>query len=220
MSAASFYRRFVPQGGLCFDVGANVGERTAIFVDLGARVVAVEPQPDCVEALRARFGESVEIVPAGLGSEPGEAELLVASYHTISSLSAGWVAAVQRSGRFSDFSWDERRRIPLTTLDALIERFGVPDFAKIDVEGYELEVLRGLSRSLPALSFEFTFELLEERLQAVERLARLGMTRFNFSIGESMTLAFDEWLTADAMVRYLMSTPHDAQFFGDVYAVA
>lgn len=97
--ALRLYRRFLAEGDLCFDVGANVGDRTELFLALGARVVAVEPQSACVEALARRFGSRIELVPAALGPRPGEAELLVASYHTLSSLSSEWVAAVQASGR-------------------------------------------------------------------------------------------------------------------------
>lgn len=213
-----FYRALVPPAGLCFDIGANVGERTDLFVALGARVVAVEPQASCAAMLRRRFGGRIHLVEAALGPAPGEAELLVASYHTLSSLSPEWVEAVQESGRFADFAWDEREVVRMTTLDDLIREFGVPDFCKIDVEGYELEVVRGLSRPVPALAFEFTFERLDSRLAAVEHLASLGMTRFNFSYGESLRFALDDWAGVDEMFRFLDSTPRSIDTFGDVYA--
>jgi FkbM family methyltransferase len=218
--ARRFYRRFVPPGGLCFDVGANEGDRSALFLALGARVVAVEPQPSCIDALRRRFGASIELVEAALGPELGDAQLLVASYHTLSSLSPEWVEAVRASGRFAEFEWGDRVVVPVTTLDELIARFGVPDFCKIDVEGFELEVVRGLTRPIPALSFEFTFERIESRLEAVAHLDRLGMSRFNFSNGESFALALETWLDRDAIQAFLQSLPRRVDVFGDVYARA
>jgi FkbM family methyltransferase len=216
--ALTFYRRFVPNGGLAFDVGANLGDRTDLLLALGAGVVAVEPQAALADALRRRFGDRIELVEAALGPEPGEAELLLASYHTLASLSPDWVDAVRASGRFAEFTWDEKVVVPMTTLDDLIARFGVPDFCKIDVEGFELEVLRGLSRPVPTLSFEFTFEQLESRLEAVRHLGGLGMTRFNFSMGESLELALGEWLDASGIEAYLRSLTASVDVFGDVYA--
>jgi len=216
--AVRFYRQFIPSGGLCFDVGANVGDKTAVFLSLGADVVAVEPQNGCAKVLRSRFGDRIDIVDAALGAAAGEAELRVASYATLSSLSPDWIAAVQESGRFSEFAWSETTVVPVTTLDDLIGRFGRPDFCKIDVEGYELEVVLGLSQALPALSFEYTFERLESRLATVRALDSLGMTRFNFSHGESLRLALQVWLDCAAMVRFLRSLPANADVFGDVYS--
>jgi hypothetical protein len=106
----------------------------------------------------------------------------------------------------------------MTTLDELIGSYGVPDFCKLDVEGFELEVLKGLSQPVRALSFEFTFERLDTRLAAVEHVARLGMGRFNFSYGESLTLALNEWIGPAEMLRFLESIPKKVEIFGDVYA--
>lgn len=195
-----------------------MGDRTNAFVALGARVVAIEPQPQCAQRLRERFRQHVTVVEAAAGAQPGEGDLLVASYHTISSLSPEWVDAVRSSGRFAEFTWAERLRVPITTLDELIRRHGTPSFCKIDVEGYELEVIKGLSRPIHALSFEFTHELLDSRIESIEHLVRLGMDRFNFSEGESMRLAFRSWLGAEAMLAYLRSRPSSPAFFGDVYA--
>ena len=112
----------------------------------------------------------------------------MASYHTLSSLSSEWVEAVQQSGRFAEFQWSERLPVPVTTLDRLIEAHGIPVFSKIDVEGYELEVIQGLSLPIPALSYEFSVERIESRLAALSHLHDLGMRRFNFSWGESLEL--------------------------------
>lgn len=216
--ARSFYARFVHEGSLCFDIGANVGNRSSIFLSLGARVVAVEPQPACAAALRSRFGSTgrIEVVEAALGAEAGRGELLLAPYDTVATLSRGWIDSVREAGRFR-FEWNEKRMVAVTTLDALIEQYGVPAFLKIDVEGYEREVLAGLTRAVPAVSFEVTPEFVDAGVECVRRLSALGLRRFSFSTGESLVLG--PWLDEGDVVQLLAELPHDGRLFGDVYAV-
>jgi FkbM family methyltransferase len=215
----SFYRQFIHEGDICFDIGANVGNRSEIFLELGARVIAVEPQSSCVKMLEKRFRGigNITIVPEALGEKTGAADLLVSEASTISSLSPEWVESVRESGRFSAYSWKKREPVRMTTLDHLISEFGLPDFCKIDVEGFEYQVIKGLSQPVGVISFEFTPEYLEPVLDSIRYLSDLGEAKFNYSPGETMKLAIDEWVNADEIADILKTLP-DKTVFGDVYA--
>src|SRR5260370_40080525 len=91
--ARAFYAGLIRPGHLAFDVGAHLGDRTAGFLALGARVVAVEPQPLLAEILDRLHGGAREFVPvrAALGPAPHEAALLVAdSNPPIATLAPEW----------------------------------------------------------------------------------------------------------------------------------
>jgi FkbM family methyltransferase len=215
----AFYSTFIHPGDLVFDVGANAGDRTAVFLQIGAHVVAVDPQPVCAEKLRRRFkGESrVSLVEKALGAKLGEAEMNLSDADTISSLSAEWIAKVKASGRFAKYQWQKTIKVPITTLDRLIEEFGCPVFCKIDVEGFEDQVLQGLTHKIATLSFEFTPEYLEPAFRCLNLLDTLGNARFNYSVGETMQLALSEWITAQEL-RKVLTELKDKTVFGDVYA--
>jgi FkbM family methyltransferase len=218
--ARALYRDFVRPGDLCFDIGAHVGDRTGHFLALGARVVALEPQPQLMRVLGWLYGGDarVQLHETAVGAAPGTASMLVAVGNpTVSSLSSEWVDLVSRRPDFRGVRWTERPSVAVTTLDALVAEHGMPAFCKIDVEGYEAEVLKGLSRPIAGLSVEYVAATIEIAVEAVALIARLGPYRFNISPGETMRLALAQWCGAAAMTDCLRRLPAD-HGSGDVYA--
>ena len=215
----AFYGVAVPRGGLCFDVGANEGERVASFRRLGLRVVAVEPQPKCFANLRSAFGNDSEVtlVNKALGSVPGQATMMLSDTNVVSTMSASFIEATTRSGRFGGAKWDKSTTVEVSTLDALIAQHGVPDFIKIDVEGYEAEVVRGLSRPIGLVALEWVPELTDLMIECINHLAGLGPIECNLSWGESMRYSRREWLGKEKLIYTLDQFRDETFLFGDVY---
>lgn len=206
---------------LCFDLGAHLGNRTRAFRDLGARVVAVEPQPVCVQFLQKKFQSDpqVQIVPRAVSDTNGTLELKMSRRYPTISTAAGrqWQETVQHAAQYP-IAWEDTVTVECVTLDALIADHGLPDFCKIDVEGFEEHVLRGLSQAIPALSFEFFREMDSITQACIEHLEQFGTYRYNWSRGESQRMELDVWVAAPALLRFLRQLP-PGHLSGDIYAV-
>ena len=221
---ARLYGAFIGPGDVGFDVGAHVGSRVRAWRRLGAHVVAVEPQPDCVRVLRLLFwrARDVTIVPLAVGARPGRVRLGVSrATPTVSSTSPSWRDTVAGDSGFARVRWDLGVEVPVTTLDQLIAEHGVPAFCKIDVEGAEGDVLAGLTQALPALSFEYLPAAHEEALAVLERVEQLGRTaggyRYNYSRVETMRWENAEWSDVAGLVAVL-DRLRPLGRSGDVYA--
>ncbi|MEA2450801.1 MAG: hypothetical protein QOG63_2733 [Thermoleophilaceae bacterium] len=216
--AQAFYSQFVEPGDLVFDIGANLGNRTETFLALGARVVAVEPQAEIAQHLRARWdgNPDLTVIDCALSDRAGEAEMRVSNAHTLSTLETGWIDAITSSGRFAEYSWDQTRTVRTRTLASLIDEFGAPAFCKIDVEGFEATVLAGLDRPLKACSLEFASERIPALGRCLDRLASLGPVECNYSEGEALTMAQDDWVGSAELTAVAAKLP-DELAWGDVY---
>ena len=217
----TLYARFVKPGDTVFDIGSHVGDRIGSFRRLGAKVVALEPQPDCAEVIRLiHAGDpDVRLIEQACGARAGKLTLKVNSANpTVTTASEDFIRAAEGAGGWEGQVWDRAIEVRVTTLDRLIANHGVPAFAKIDVEGLEDQVLDGLTTPMPALSFEFTTIQREIATRCVERLVDLGRYKFDVALGESQQLTFGSPVKASEMLAHIASLPHEANS-GDIYAI-
>jgi len=153
-----------------------------------------------------------------LGSEEGSADLYLCGRDYLSTLSNEWIAVAERSERFSGIHWSEKIAVPVSTLDALIKKYGMPKFIKIDVEGFENEVLAGLSIAPQFLSFEFNSEFAEAAASCVAQDCFPADATFNVVAEPSTEFLFDQWVNRDEMFRLLENREFlTAKPNGDIY---
>lgn len=216
------YSQFVTTGSLCFDVGANMGSRIASLLMLGAKVIALEPQEQCLTELRKLYSNKpVTIIGKGVGAFNETKKFYVSSNPLVSSFSEEWIEGMSK--KLTKDRWDKTVQMEIVTLDSLIAEYGKPDFIKIDTEGFELEVLKGLNQPVKALSFEYTIpEPGNKTILCIDRINELYSNKavFNICRDEEYKMKFDEWITG-AELKKLIENPsfNTANFgnYGDIY---
>jgi FkbM family methyltransferase len=218
VATTRFYELFVSKGSLVFDVGANRGHHTRCFLALGASVIAVEPLPEYAAELRMIYARGkVTVVPCAVGDRATIAELHIGSHSTLSTLSNEWLQAAQSSPRFKGISWKETISVPVVTLDSLIEKYGMPDFLKIDVEGFEAKALDGLSTMPRALCFEFNTENQDATIACLQKRCFPSTATFNYITGEpSGAPLLPQWVSADEMISIMKTRFGASNIQGDI----
>jgi FkbM family methyltransferase len=214
-----FYKQNLRAGDIVFDVGTHVGSRARAMRAAGAKVVAFEPQEPFAKFLRWSLPRDIKLVAAALGGTESEADLTVSTLHpTLSSLRDNFVSGAAQAPGFEHVRWDSKQKVKVVTLDSQIQKYGTPRYVKIDVEGFELEVLSGLTKPIAMLSVEYLPGFPAFTHAVVERIAELGDYRFNPVVGEKAKFLWPEWRDSDAVKLWLESQPADASS-GDLFAL-
>jgi FkbM family methyltransferase len=213
----AFYSSLLPEGALVFDIGANVGTMTTIFASLDAKVVAVEPNPDCARHIeRTTSRHAVHVLQAAVGERNGLAELEVSDRKDkMSSLSREWREAVSNGNRNYAAMWNRKLTVPMITLDSLVERYELPFYIKIDVEGYEDHVIKGLSSCPPLLSFEFNSMFLEPALRALDN-SIFDQASFNYTLIDPVKFERQDWVHRDELKKRILGLQNVAGL-GDIF---
>lgn len=216
----NFYKIFIREGDLAFDIGAHLGNRTSTWLKLGAQVVAVEPQPQCIDFLEEKFNKQAKlsIEKVAIGASRGKAQLHISALHpTVSTLANKEWRDMLNAKSSAKVSWPEMIEVDVMPLDDLIKKYGTPVFCKIDVENFELEVLQGLSTPIPALSFEFFTNQLDYNQKCIDCLEKLGNYEYNISMGENLRLEWKQWKSTVEIIEVLKTRTFKA-LSGDIYA--
>jgi FkbM family methyltransferase len=214
----AFYSQFFQVGDVVFDLGANQGEYAEVFAGEGARVVAVEPNPAFSARLQA-FARETNIRPvlAAIGDKPGTAVLNVCSEPAFSTLvdpSSTWI---EESPDYQAVSWTHTVEVPVTTMDLLASDFGEPEYVKIDVEGFEIDALRGMSFRPRYLSFEFGARRKDASLEC---LTHLGARAYSFRpiVGREYRFVTPEWMSLAEAGDWLAAFSVEEAEYGDMFA--
>jgi FkbM family methyltransferase len=182
-------------------------------------VIAIEPQPACIRFLTRFYGgdSGVVIVPSAVGATTGQSVMYLSkSTPTVSSLSPDWIRSMKVTPGFKKVRWDVEIKVNITTLDALIIEFGLPVYTKIDVEGFELEVLRGLHQPLSMISFEYLPAASQRAQACINRINELGTYQFNWTIRERTRFVSSSWIDGGQMEKIIAGMP-EYHPSGDIY---
>jgi hypothetical protein len=120
--------------------------------------------------------------------------------------------------RFKNVVWEKEETVTVSTLDNIIKLYGVPKYCKIDVEGYEVEILKGLSTKIKYISVEFVPELKEKTFESIGLIDKLGEYKYNYIDGENENFVFNDWVDSETIITYLRANNDYENSFGDLYA--
>lgn len=197
-----FYSNLISKNDLCFDIGANKGLKSKLFISLGANVIAFEPQSSCYKYLIEIKNKNFTYLPIAVGSKDEFKKLNIANHIEVATFSNKFIDYFKNES----LKWNGIEEVEVKKLDSIINDYGIPDFCKIDVEGYELEILSHLSHEIPIIEFEFTGGFISNTIKIIELLNKQN-TCYNYNLNESPKFELKKWVNAKTMITIINDLP-------------
>jgi FkbM family methyltransferase len=184
---------------IVFDIGANVGQTTDEFLEGYDKIICFEPNPNLITLLKTKFNGNSKVIIEELAlSDKNEIKTFnISNADVLSTFSDDWMF----NSRFTNntYNWNTKIDVKTITLDEVIDKYGIPYFIKVDVEGYEYEVFKGLSKLLN--NTYFAFEWAEEQYKIINETVRhlnyLGYNNFSYTYGDKLipleNINWDKW---------------------------
>lgn len=191
----AFYKRFISKGDLCFDIGANIGEKSKLFLKCGAKVVAFEPQKSCLLKLQEITSSNLFIEPCAITNDYETRTFHISNISDISTFSNKFM----RLYASEICQWNRFEDIQCYPITHYFKKYGIPHYCKIDVEGLELEIITSIKQKIPFIEFESTSEFLEESIKCVAHLAAMNY-HFNIIKDSSFSFTSQQWLKKEAII--------------------
>lgn len=212
------WSQFIKPGDIVFDIGAYDGDYTAEYLHYDpSLIVAVEPQSEKISYLEKKFadrGVKVVVMHCALGERAGEATLhMCDNAATISTLSQEWMD----KSRFACYIYNREERVSVITLDMLIAMFGKPSLIKIDAEGYDHIILRGLNIAVDAVRFEYVCEFSRYTVEGVKKLSSLARYQFAYMPGEDIAKNM-LWMQEKDFINHIRRISYGSGEWGNIYA--
>jgi FkbM family methyltransferase len=162
---------------LLFDIGANAGHYADANAAKYDKMILVEANPQLCRALQDKYRHNPRfMVENRLVSKDKNVPFYLCPNHTFSTAAIRWT----KESRFVHMEkWHPSPEpIACVTVDELVKTHGKPTYIKIDVEGYEYNVLQSMTEKYCPLAFEWAEELVDEIFLSLDYLASLGYQEF------------------------------------------
>jgi FkbM family methyltransferase len=181
---------------LFFDIGANRGDASVVALEQGYKVIACEPAPRIYKQLLATYAYNPNIIPlkVAVSDSIGAIEFYEAEEDGLSSLNKDWLT--NESMPYHDKPF-RTIRVNTTTIDELVKQYGEPDLIKIDVEGAEWSVFKGMTKKYGTVAFEWTDVTIDEHIQQLKYLHKLGYTEWGPQFIEHHLQEPQHWFSLD-----------------------
>lgn len=222
MEEVNFYSELLNninyKNDLIFDVGANIGQKCAIFSSISKKVIAFEPSEKPFTYLKKRFkNRDVELFNCALGGEVSSSEFYeIKDNNAYNSLSKKHIETTVTNREISNIGLVTRRKVNVETLENFIAKFGVPIYIKIDVEGYEFEVIKGLKTPVPLISFEANLpEFCNESISIIEYLSKISLNKYQFNFTADNLFLLQRFVNKEDAIKFLLETKHN---YLEIYA--